>query len=144
MFVVDTNIFLYAAIESFDEHTKARKCLEQWRTTSAVWHSTWSIFYEFLRVSTHPAVLKRPLTPPQAWSFLEAVLSSRGFSLLPETPQHGVHVARISGERRSVIGNLWHDAHVVALMREHGIREIMTADTDFHKFAAVRVTNPLK
>lgn len=143
MFVVDTNIFLYAAIESFAEHTAARQCLEKWRAERPIWHSTWSIFYEFLRVSTHSAVLQHPLTPQQAWSFLEAIHSSHGFSLLHETAHHGTHIAEISEISRPVVGNLWHDAHIVALMREHGIREIMTADTDFHKFPHLRVTNPV-
>jgi len=29
-------------------------------------------------------------------------------------------------------------------MREHGVREIVTADTDFLQFDFLRVTNPLR
>lgn len=32
----------------------------------------------------------------------------------------------------------------VVLMREHGIKEIRTADTDFLEFRFVRVVNPLR
>lgn len=31
----------------------------------------------------------------------------------------------------------------VALMREHGIRAIHTADADFHRFKEITVVNPL-
>jgi predicted nucleic acid-binding protein len=30
-----------------------------------------------------------------------------------------------------------------ALIREHGVTEIRTADTDFHQFGFLTVTNPL-
>ena len=36
----------------------------------------------------------------------------------------------------------FHDLHIAAVMREHGITEI-GADTDFHQFKFLRVVNPL-
>jgi predicted nucleic acid-binding protein len=43
------------------------------------------------------------------------------------------------GEARSWI----HDLHTAALMREHGIPEIHTADVDSHQFPFLRAINPL-
>lgn len=40
-------------------------------------------------------------------------------------------------------GNVVHDLHIAALMVEHGVTEIRTADTDFHQFEFLRVRNPL-
>jgi predicted nucleic acid-binding protein len=40
-------------------------------------------------------------------------------------------------------GTRFHDLHIAAAMREHGITDIPTADTDFHQFKFLRVTNPL-
>jgi predicted nucleic acid-binding protein len=40
-------------------------------------------------------------------------------------------------------GNLFHDIHTATLMREHGVREIITADTDFLQFRFLTVSNPL-
>jgi predicted nucleic acid-binding protein len=39
-------------------------------------------------------------------------------------------------------GNHVSDGHIVALMREHGIDEIVTFDADFHRFEGVRVVTP--
>lgn len=39
-------------------------------------------------------------------------------------------------------GNLVPDAHIVALMREHGIRTIWTHDRGFRAFDGVRVCDP--
>jgi predicted nucleic acid-binding protein len=36
-----------------------------------------------------------------------------------------------------------HDLHIAALMREHGVAEIRTADIGFHEFKFLRVVNPL-
>jgi predicted nucleic acid-binding protein len=40
-------------------------------------------------------------------------------------------------------GNLTTDAHLAALAIEHGA-EIQTADSDFHRFAGLRWSNPLR
>jgi len=42
-----------------------------------------------------------------------------------------------------LVGNLYHDAHTAALMREHGIRPIVTRDT-FHRFGFLEVVDPLQ
>jgi predicted nucleic acid-binding protein len=41
-------------------------------------------------------------------------------------------------------GNFFFDVHTVALMREHGIRRIATADTDFAKFRDLDIINPVR
>ncbi|MBI4520960.1 MAG: PIN domain-containing protein [Gemmatimonadetes bacterium] len=143
MFVVDTNLLLYAAVEQFHEHDRALELVSQWRDDVLPWHLTWGIAYEFLRVSTHPAVFQPPLSFPAAWSFLAAVTTGPGFSFLLPTARHALIVADLATELPSVRGNIMHDVHTAALMREHGIAEIRTADTDFHVFPFVRVVNPL-
>jgi uncharacterized protein len=42
-----------------------------------------------------------------------------------------------------LVGNLVHDAHTAILMREHGIRRIITRDVDFHRFPFLEVVDPL-
>lgn len=142
MFVVDTNIFIESAIVEYPHHKKARNLLNEWRESSRLWHSTWSIFYEFLRVTTHPRILPKPLTSPEAWSFLSTLIDSAGFSLLLESDGHSEKVESLS-EMNSLRGNLWHDAHIVAVMKESGIKTIYTADSDFHRFKGIEVINPL-
>jgi hypothetical protein len=45
-------------------------------------------------------------------------------------------------EKFSNNGNLAHDAHIAALIVEHGVDELWTADRDFARFPGVRVRNP--
>jgi predicted nucleic acid-binding protein len=39
-------------------------------------------------------------------------------------------------------GNLAHDVHIVALVVEHGVDELWTADRDFARFPGIRSRNP--
>jgi predicted nucleic acid-binding protein len=45
-------------------------------------------------------------------------------------------------EQSKATGNLVHDAHIAALCIEHGVSELLTADTDFARFRDLRVRNP--
>lgn len=143
MFLVDTNLLVYAANRASPEHVRAALFLEGCRSGSETWSSTWSIFYEFMRVTTHPAILPRPLTLAQAWSFLRALAASPSFDLLLATSRHGEIVSGLADRHPGVRGNHMHDFHIAALMLEHGIREIRTADADFHRFRFLEVVNPL-
>ena len=98
---------------------------------------------EFLRVVTHRSALAVPLTFADAWSFIESLRASPSFGFLVETERHAEVVRDLTVEYPHVSGNRLHDLHIAALMREHGVVEIRTADTDFHQFKFLRVANPL-
>ncbi len=144
MFAVDTNIFLYAANRDSSFHDRAVALVRQWRHGPEIWCTTWNVVYEFLRTSTHRGAFPTPLSFEQAWSFVEEVRASRSFQILSETDRHPQVVADLIGECPWAAGNLMHDLHTAALMREHGIKEIRTADSDFLKFRFLRVVNPLR
>jgi predicted nucleic acid-binding protein len=46
-------------------------------------------------------------------------------------------------EVRYVRGNLVCDAYTSILMREHGVRDVYTGDTDLQRFPFLRVATPL-
>ena len=143
MFVVDTNVLVYAADLSAPESVKCRELLLGWRAQAAPWFLTWGVVYEFLRVVTHPRVFRRPWSPIEAWSFVEALLAAPALELLVETERHPQILAGLVARVPQLTGNLLHDAHTAALMAEHGVRTIYTRDTDFHRFPGVEVRDPL-
>ena len=142
MFVVDTNVLVYAADEESPLHDACRSLVATARGRAAAWYLTWSICYEFMRVTTHPRVFRRPWSWPQAWSFVSALLSSRSLGVLVPTERHAALVSEVVTELPTLAGNLLHDAHTAILMREHGIRTIYTRDTDFHRFPFVDPIDP--
>ena len=143
MFVVDTNVLVYAADTSAPEHQRCHALVERWRAGSAAWFLTWGIAYEFLRVVTHPRVLRRPWSGRAANQFLEAVAAAPGLGMLVQTERHGDALRAVVAEVPGLAGNLWHDAETAVLMREHGIRRICTRDTDFHRFPFLEAVDPM-
>ena len=143
MLVVDTNVLVYAADVDSPHHAACRQWLEQRRARPDAWYSTWAIVYEFLRVTTHPRVMRRPWTASAAWKFVIALLASPGFDILVATLRHADVAAEVIAEIPELAGNLIHDAHTAILMREHGVRQICTRDADFHRFRFLEVIDPL-
>jgi hypothetical protein len=143
VFVVDTNLLLYAVNPDAPDHDRAHALLHEWRAGNRSWFLTWGIVYEFLRVSTHGSVFPRPLDLPTARAWLDALLAGPRSALLVETDRHGEVLGQLIAEHPRLHGNPVHDLHTAALMREHGVTEIRTADADFHRFPFLQVVNPL-
>jgi len=141
--VVDTNVLLYAADRASPFHEACRTWLEHRRSQPERWFLTWGILYEFLRVVTHPRVLRTPWTSGGAWQFVEQLPASRSAAVLVETDRHHEVAGRVPAELPYVAGNLLHEMHTVILMREHGVRESVTRDADFHRFRGVEVIDPV-
>jgi toxin-antitoxin system PIN domain toxin len=140
---VDTNLLLYAVNRQASDHERARRLLETWRREDRPWFLTWGIIYEFLRVSTHPAVFPEPLELRVADAWIAALLTSPSSGVLVETDRHRDVLSEVAALHPRTTGNRVHDLHTAVLLREHGIGEIRTADTDFHQFKFLRVVNPL-
>ena len=143
MFVVDTNILVYAVNQASPDHTRCSALLENWRAQTSAWFLTWNICYEFLRVTTHPGIFPSPLSAAQAWSFLDALLASPGVGVLEPTERHRTVVAEVLQELPHLAGNPMYDAQTAVLMREHGVRRIYTRDTDFHRFPFLEPVDPI-
>ncbi|HUH11508.1 MAG TPA: TA system VapC family ribonuclease toxin [Longimicrobiales bacterium] len=143
MFVVDTNVLIYAANEDAPEHARCRELVEGWRAAGGPWYTTWGILYEFVRVVTHPRVLERPWSGDAAYGFVEALLATPSHRVLVETERHAAVARTVLDEIPAVRGNLVHDFHTAVLMREHGVRTVYTRDADFHRFPSLEVVDPL-
>jgi hypothetical protein len=143
VFVVDTNVLVYAADRTCREHLACLERLEEWRRSSLPWYLTWNVLYEFVRVVTHPRVFDRPWDTTAAWSFVGGLLASPSAGVLTHTRRHLAVAAQTLADVPALAGNVVHDAHTAVLMREHGIRRIYTRDTDFHRFPFLEVLDPL-
>ena len=143
MFVVDTNVLVHAADASSPFNETCRRRLEEWRSGADAWFLTWSVVYEFLRVTTHPRVFRKPWTASASFRFVRALLSAPGLTVLGPTERHAEVAARVLEEVPHLSGNILHDAHTAIVMREHGIRRIYTRDTDFRRFPFLEPIDPL-
>ena len=143
MLVFDTNVLVYAANRDSPFHLPCLRRLGDARRDPSPAFLTWSVCYEFLRVTTHPRVLQSPWRQEEAWRFIADLLASTGFEMLVATRRHSVVLARTVGEIPGLDGNRMHDLHTAVLMREHGVSRICTRDADFRRFPFLTVVDPL-
>ena len=141
--LVDSNILLYAANRDSPEHAAARRVFDHLRKEAVPWCVTWGILYEFLRVATHARVFPRPLDARRAWGFVEALLAGGAVTVLVPSEQHASFLRQVLDELPHPAGNLFHDIHTATILREHGVPEILTADTAFLQFRFLKVTDPV-
>lgn len=143
MFVVDTNVLVDAADTDSPFHRACRNRLTSWRAGREPWFLTWGVCYEFLGVVTHRKLSRFAWSLPAAWTFLGDVMTSRSVSLLVAGDRHAEVAAAVIEEHPTLSGSAVHDMTMVILMREHGIRRIVTRDVGFHRFKFVEVIDPL-
>jgi toxin-antitoxin system PIN domain toxin len=141
MIAIDTNVLIYARREEAPFHGEARSLLRSLAEGEEHWALAWPCVYEFLRVVTHPRVFDPPTDLEAALEDMDSLLDSPSLVLLGEGPAHRAHLMRIVTEGRA-IGNLIHDAHIAALLVEHGVREFWSSDRDFTRFPSLRVRDP--
>jgi uncharacterized protein len=140
--VVDTNILLYAANCGCPEYEFCLDFLQGLVTTGDTCFVPENVVYEFLRVATHPRVFPQPLRASEAIQFLDALFCVPNFRILGATESHWSSLRGLATELGEPSGNFFFDVHTAALMREHGIRRIASADNDFAKFSGLEVFNP--
>lgn len=141
--LIDTNILLYAANEEAPEYSRSYACITAAGQSPGPWYLTDGILYEFLRVATHPRIFPRPLKPAAALSFLQPLLDSPAFAVLTAGPRHWELLRKEMAAVAHPVGNLFFDIRTVVLMREHGVRTLYTADTDFLQFKGLDIVNPV-
>lgn len=140
--VFDTNVLVYSVHQQSEFHGACLRKIEHARTAETPSYLTWNICYEFLRVTTHQRILPNHWTPAEGLEFLGRLLASPGFSLLLPTEKHLATLTEVAAEIPSVRGNVVHDMHTAVLMREHGISQICTMDSDFRRFPFLEVIDP--
>jgi uncharacterized protein len=143
MRALDTNILVYAHRAETPNHREALELVKGLAEGSEPWALSWTCVYEFLRVVTHPRVFHPPTSPSQAWGAVKHLLASPSLRLISEGGRHS-HVLDGLLASTTVVGNLYHDAHIACLLLEHGVHEILTADEDFRRFPGLRVVNPFR
>ncbi len=143
MFLVDTNILVYAADEDSPYHSPCLSLMEEWRKQTSPWYVTWGIIYEFLRVSTHVRVFRKPWSVTEAWSYVDALINSPSAGILTPGERHATVATEVIKSMPFLSGNLLHDAQTAILMREHGIKRIYTRDADFHRFPFLEPVDPV-
>ena len=142
MIAVDTNILVYAHREDSPFHSAALASLIELAEGPANWAIPWPCLHEFLAIVTHPRIYAPPTPLDRALNQVDAWQESPTLRLLAEASAHWPTLRAVLVAGR-VTGPRVHDARIVALCRDHGVRELWSADRDFARFSGLTVVNPL-
>ena len=138
---VDVNVLLYASDASSPKHPEAIRFLQQRAADPDLLCIAWSTLMAFLRISTHPRIFAHPLSPGEALGNVESLLSLPRVRVLSEGEGFLENYREVTAHF-PVRGNLVPDAHLAALLRQHGVRRLYTTDRDFRKFDFLEVADP--
>jgi toxin-antitoxin system PIN domain toxin len=139
---VDTNVLVYAHREDSPFHEAASRRLAELAEGRAPWAIPWPCLHEFLAIATHPRIYAPPTPLVRALAQVDAWLESPTLALLAEPAAHWSALRPLLETGRGA-GPMVHDARVVALCQQHGVRMLWSADRDFSRFAGLTVVNPL-
>jgi toxin-antitoxin system PIN domain toxin len=101
----------------------------------------WPTIVGYLRIATHAGIFASPLSPEEAMRNIQGLLDMPHVRTLGEDDGFW-EVYRGVATSFPIRGNAVPDAHLVAVLRQHGVRTIYTSDADFKRFPFLRVVNP--
>jgi uncharacterized protein len=142
LIAVDTNILVYAHREDSPFHDAASKRIAELAEGPATWSIPWPCIHEFLAIVTHPRIYAPPTPLRHALDQVDAWLEAPTLALLAEPGAHwpALRALLVAGR---IAGAQVHDARIAALCKQHGVRELWSADRDFNRFAGLTIVNPL-
>lgn len=142
MIALDQTVLAYAVNRYAPEHARAAAVLEDLANGPAPWAIPWAAVEAFLGFVTHPHAVARPLRPSDAWTFVESLQTSPSLRLLAPTDRHSLVVAEVvaglPAEPGAIAG-----LETAAVLRDHGVRELLSADRAMRKFAFLTVRDPV-
>jgi toxin-antitoxin system PIN domain toxin len=137
---VDTNVLVYASNSDDPLHDRAVELVRRLAEGPELVYLFWPVLLGYLRIVTHPGILSKPLSPTIAMRNVEALLDRPHVRAPGEADGFWSVFRSTAGERPR--GNDVPDAHLAALMRQHGVRLIYTRDRDFRRFDGIDARDP--
>jgi len=138
---IDANLLVYASNDADPLRAAARSRLSDLAHGPELVVLLWPVVMAYLRIATHPSIFPAPLRPRDAERNIASLLAAPHVRVVGETDGHWPAYQRVTTDV-VVRGNLVPDAHLVALMHEHGISVIWSRDRDLRKFGGITVKDP--
>jgi len=142
MIVPDINLVLYAEINAFPEHRKARRWWEALLSGVDDVGLTPPVVFAFVRIATNHRMFDPPLSVDEALDRVTTWLEQPHVRMLVPGPRHLEIAFRLLRDIGAA-GNLTTDAQLAAFTIENNA-SLHSNDADFTRFPDLRVQNPLK
>jgi toxin-antitoxin system PIN domain toxin len=140
--LVDANVLIYAIDADSPHHRSARRWLEGALSGTTPVGFAWVVILAFLRLTTRPGILRRPLPPERALAFVDEWLGQPYARAVSPGDGHWTILRKLLRDS-GMAGNLTSDAHLAAVALGLGA-SICSTDGDFERFPGVERINPLR
>ena len=142
-FAIDVNVLLYASDRGSPFSARAVDFLEQCAARRDLCYLAWPTIMSYLRIVTHDSIFASPLSPDEATRNIQQLLDLPHVRTLGEDEGFW-DVYRDVATAFLIRGNAVPDAHLAAVLRQHGVGTLYTNDADFRRFSFLRVINPFE
>lgn len=143
MIAVDTSVLALAINRYSPDHGRAALVLEELVNGSTPWALPWPAVEEFLATVTHPHAVARVLAPRDAWAFVEELATSPSLSWLGAGERHAAAVSEVL-ELAAIDGPLPPGFALAVVLREHGVRRLLTVDRAMRRYGFLERIDPLR
>jgi len=141
-YVVDTNVWLRACAPNSAQHADAVEATKRLLSRGEVLLIASQILVEFWSVATRPVEVNGYGWPAaEARARIDELL--RQFPLLPDLPAVFPEWLSLVSRYR-VVGKQVHDARVVALMRVHGVSDLLTFNVGDFRSYPINALSPVE
>lgn len=141
-FAIDVNILVYASADGAPERDAAIEFLQSCSRGPEVFYVAWLSLMSYMRLVTHPKILRNPLSVAQARQNVESLLQLPHCRTLSE--QEGFWTVYLEcSTGLQVRGNDVPDTHLAAILKQNGVTRLYTADRDFRRFDFLKVIDPI-
>jgi len=136
-YTLDTYILVYAADRSFPLHRQAVQLRDRAARERESVFLCFPVLLEFFAVVTDSARVRSPLGPEQAWEEVNAYADT--FRVVYPNERTFEELSQLALRHRIARQNIF-DALIVALMLQHGVKGIYTANRkDFARYSEIEV-----
>jgi len=138
----DVNVLVYAHRAEAADHERYAAWLTDAIESEQAYGVSELVLSGFLRIVTHPRVMKVPSSIASALAFTEVLRQQPNAVTLSPGARHWGIFERLCRDAAAT-GNLVPDAYLAALAIEHGA-DLITTDRDFARFDGLRWRHPLR
>lgn len=142
MVAFDANLPIYAYDADSPHQLAAGSWLDATLASNVEIGIPFSSILAFIRISTHPTLLRRPASVADALAVVDSWLARPNARILSPGPNHWAIFRNLYIVSKAT-GKVSTDIHIAALTIEHNAT-LYTSDRDFVRFPGLRWVNPLK
>lgn len=140
---LDVNILVHAANTDSPVNADAVAFLQRCATDPEPLCLTWPTIFGFLRLVTSASVFAHPRSIKEANELIEELLNLPQTRVLTEDLDFWRVWSTVVGDT-TPRGKGVPDAHLAALLKQHGVSTLYTNDVDFRRFKFLKVVDPFK